>query len=66
LEQFARELGYVEAGVVPGYTWGANGEPWDYVQFYLNIERREGTRLGAEGVLNRMTGHRAADGGFKY
>jgi acetyltransferase len=65
LEAFSRELGYVEAGVIPGYIWGANGEPGDYVQFYLNIERREGGRVGTQ--VNAMTaGYGSIDGGFKY
>ena len=66
LDGFARELGYVEAGVVPGYTWGVNGEPCDYVQFYLNIERREGTRIGTQAAPHRLAGYGGTDGGFTY
>jgi GNAT superfamily N-acetyltransferase len=66
LEAFSRELGYVEAGVIPGYTWGANGEPCDYVQFYLNVERREGARVGTQVNADWMAGYGGSDRGFKY
>ena len=65
-EAFYREMGYVEAGVVPGYTWGPDGKPWDYVQFYFQIQAKEGTRLGTPGSPQRIPGFGGIDRGFKY
>src|SRR5256885_11186973 len=36
-EQFYRSLGYKEAGVIPGWTIGREGERFDHVTMYLEL-----------------------------
>jgi GNAT superfamily N-acetyltransferase len=43
-EGFYRRLGYREAGVVPGFTWGGNGSVYDQITFYLDLGVGGGTR----------------------
>jgi GNAT superfamily N-acetyltransferase len=36
-EHFYRSLGYKEAGVIPGWTIGRNGEKYDHVTMYFEL-----------------------------
>ena len=38
-EEFYKRLGYVEAGVIPGWTIGPAGERYDHVTLYRNLDR---------------------------
>jgi len=38
-EEFYKGLGYVEAGVIPGWTIGPAGEPYDHVTLYQELDR---------------------------
>lgn len=37
-EEFYKSLGYKEAGVVPGWSLGRNGERYDHLTMYLELE----------------------------
>ena len=38
-EEFYKGLGYVEAGVIPGWTIGPAGERYDHVRLYKELDR---------------------------
>ena len=52
-ETFYRQLGYREAGVIPGYMVGAAGEAYDNVSMYLSLGPR-----GTPGQEVRTASHR--------
>ena len=40
-QRWYERLGYVEVGVIPGWTIGPNGERYDHVEMYKELKRRQ-------------------------
>lgn len=40
-QHFYRALGYVDAGVIPGWTLGPRGEKFDHVTMYIDLSKRD-------------------------
>jgi acetyltransferase len=51
-ENFYKELGYREVGVIPGWTLGPAGERYDHVTLYHELSLQPSSGSGTAGIFN--------------